>query len=338
MEQVRIEYYGHACFRLSWQGQRVVLDPYADGCVPGCPDLRLDAEFVYCSHQHHDHNAVDCVKLHDGGAPKFTVTELETDHDDAGGTKRGKNTIRVFDFGGVRVAHFGDLGRELTAAETEALRGLDCALIPVGGFFTIDARQAADIAEAIRPRLVIPMHYRTESAGYDVIADIDEAMHAFPQTMNVVTLTYGGYALVGTAIDPAIEEAGAAFHARGCNCCQSTLCTLEKYTGLDERTAIRIGYGFGGGLLTGSVCGAVSGAMMAIGAACTDGANPAEEKPRAVELCEALQARFRTEFGTLLCADILREHDHDLCDTCIAFAAAAAEEIIKENKDKKKGE
>ena len=196
MEQVRIESFGHSCFRLSYQGQRIVLDPYADGCVPGCPNLRLDAEFVYCSHEHFDHNAVQCVKLHDGGAPKFTVTELETDHDDAGGSKRGKNIIRVFDFGGVRVAHFGDLGRMLTAEETQALQGLDCALIPVGGFFTIDAKQAAEIAKAIQPRMVIPMHYRTETTGFDVLADIDDALGAFDDTLNVVTLTYGGYAVV----------------------------------------------------------------------------------------------------------------------------------------------
>ena len=196
MEPIKIEYFGHSCFRLSYLGQRIVLDPYADGCVPGCPPLRLDAEFVYCSHQHHDHNAVECVKLQNGGAPKFSVTELETDHDDAGGSKRGKNTIRVFDFGGVRVAHFGDLGRELTPAETSALKDLDCALIPVGGHFTINAQQAAAIAAAIRPRMVIPMHYRTDTTGFDIIADIDDALPAFDDALNVVTLTYGGFAVV----------------------------------------------------------------------------------------------------------------------------------------------
>jgi len=196
MEQVKIEYFGHSCFRLNGLGQRVVLDPYADGSVPGCPNLRLDAEFVYCSHAHHDHNAGECVRIFDGGAPRFLLTELETDHDDAGGSKRGKNTIRVFDFDGIRVAHFGDLGRPLTARETKALQGLDCAMIPVGGFFTIDAKQAAAIAAAICPRMVIPMHYRTETAGYDVIAEIDDALPAFDETMNIVVLTCGGYAVV----------------------------------------------------------------------------------------------------------------------------------------------
>ena len=67
MEQVRIEYFGHSCFRVTGCGQRIVLDPYEDGCVPGCPKLRLDAEFVYCSHEHSDHHGVRCVRIHDAG-------------------------------------------------------------------------------------------------------------------------------------------------------------------------------------------------------------------------------------------------------------------------------
>ena len=68
--------------------------------------------------------------------------------------------------------------------------------MPVGGFFTIDAAQAAAIAKSIRPRMVLPMHYRTETSGFDMIADIDEATAQFDDTLNVVTLTYGGYAVV----------------------------------------------------------------------------------------------------------------------------------------------
>lgn len=129
-----------------------------------------------------------------------------------------------------------------------------------------------------------------------------------------------------------IEEMGKAYHEKGCNCCQSVLCTLGSYTGLDERTAIAQAVGFGGGMLTGNVCGAVTGGMMAIGLACTPGIDPAGEKERGRGLCEMLQKRFEERFGTLLCADIIREHEHELCDACIAFAAKAAEDIIKDNK------
>ena len=187
MKQVTIEYFGHSCFRLTGGSQRIVLDPYADGCVPGCPNLRLDAEFVFCSHDHHDHNAVQCVTLRTGGAPKFTVTELETDHDDAGGSKRGKNTIRVFDFDGVRIAHFGDLGCKLPVDQLAQLKDLDIAMIPVGGHYTIDAAQAADLVRKISPAHVIPMHYRGDdnAFGFDVIGTV----HEFTDRMDSVSFT-----------------------------------------------------------------------------------------------------------------------------------------------------
>ena len=175
MSKVTVEYLGHSCFRLNYQGQRIVLDPYADGSVPGLAPLRAAAEFVYCSHDHADHNAVRCVRLtNPAPEPAFQVREYLTDHDDAGGAKRGRNTVRVFTFGTLRVAHFGDLGRPLTAAETEALSGLDMVLMPVGGFYTIDAATAKEILRKIAPRVTVPMHFRTDDADYDVLAHIDD--------------------------------------------------------------------------------------------------------------------------------------------------------------------
>ena len=185
MNTVTIEYFGHSCFRLSYAGQRIVLDPYADGSVPGLAPLRAEAEFVYCSHDHSDHNAAKCVKLLPHGAQAFTVTELLTDHDEAGGTKRGKNIIRVFDLGGARVAHFGDLGRALTPEETKALSDLDLVMIPVGGFFTIDAAAAQRILAQIRPRVTVLMHYRTDKTGYEVISHLDDIVRAMGDVLFV---------------------------------------------------------------------------------------------------------------------------------------------------------
>ena len=192
MESVQIEYFGHACFRLSFAGQRIVLDPYADGSVAGYAPLRLDADFVYCSHGHGDHSAVGNVSVSGRMAPAFGLTELESDHDDAGGTKRGKSMIRIFDFDGLRVAHLGDLGRVLNAEEAAALRGVDCLLLPVGGFYTIDAPTAATVAVQVTPRTVIPMHYRTAEAGLSVIASLGEAMAELEKTgLSITVLSYG---------------------------------------------------------------------------------------------------------------------------------------------------
>lgn len=196
MKSVKVEYLGHACFRLEWNGQRIVLDPYANGMIPGLPPLRTEAEFVYCSHEHADHNSVDRVKLKPGTVPEFAVTKLETDHDDAGGSKRGRNLIHLFKFGNIRVAHFGDLGRMLTETEFAQLQDVDCILIPVGGFYTIDSVTAAAIAERLQPRIVIPMHFHDEKTGFDVLEDIDEAMLSFDEELNVIVLTRGGYVVI----------------------------------------------------------------------------------------------------------------------------------------------
>lgn len=172
MENVRIRYLGHSCFRLEYGGQSLVLDPYLDGMVPGLDPVREEADFVWCSHGHDDHNYVKALRVR-GGEPGFSLEELVTDHDPEGGRLRGKNTVRIFGFGPFRVAHMGDLGRLLTAEETEKLSGLDAVLLPVGGHYTIDPPTAKAVTEAIRPRVLIPMHYRTDTTGFGNIAHID---------------------------------------------------------------------------------------------------------------------------------------------------------------------
>ena len=89
------------------------------------------------------------------------------------GTKRGNNCIRIFDDGTYRVAHLGDLGCELEPDQIEQLKGLDAVMIPIGGFYTIDARQAKALIDQIQPRVTIPMHYRGEGFGYDVIGTLE---------------------------------------------------------------------------------------------------------------------------------------------------------------------
>lgn len=161
---------GHACFKITYQDYSAVIDPYADGSVPGLPPLRTAANEVFCSHQHDDHNNARAVTLLPGGPRPFAVETLQTYHDDAQGEKRGDDLIHIFSAGGLRVAHFGDIGCALTPEQRGRLAGLDGAMIPVGGFFTIDARQAKAMTDEIRPRVVVPMHYRGAHFGY---ADTD---------------------------------------------------------------------------------------------------------------------------------------------------------------------
>lgn len=175
MGSLQIIWHGHACFSVCCRDYTIVLDPYQDGSVPGFPPLRLEADCVLCSHGHHDHNAAENVKLRPGRVSPFAVTDLPTFHDDRGGALRGKNTVRILEAGGLRLAHFGDLGDpDLTPEQEAALQNLDAALIPVGGFFTIGPREAADLVRRLRPRVVIPMHYKLGDAGLPMIAELSD--------------------------------------------------------------------------------------------------------------------------------------------------------------------
>ena len=135
----------------------------------------MEAHAVYCSHGHRDHNAVECVNLlpYSGENP-FTVREIAAFHDDQGGAQRGGITIRVFTAGGVSIAHLGDLGCQLTRDQLQALGTPDAVLIPVGGFFTIDAKQARSFCFAVRPRCVVPMHYRHPPYGLPMVGGVEE--------------------------------------------------------------------------------------------------------------------------------------------------------------------
>ena len=177
MGKMKITWHGHSCFTLEEDGYAIVLDPFADGAVPGFGNLRLEADQVLCSHDHFDHNAVQCVKIRDDGASKknpFKITEIHSWHDDAKGTKRGSNIIRIYDDGEYRIAHMGDIGCPPTAEQKEALKGIDVMLMPVGGFFTLEPEDVYALVGELKPRMLVPMHYRGAGFGYDAIAPLEK--------------------------------------------------------------------------------------------------------------------------------------------------------------------
>ena len=141
---MNITWIGHSCFKIESGGYTIITDPYEDGYVPGLKPLRDSADMVLCSHEHGDHNARSLVKIREGQACPFTIEPIETWHDEVKGAKRGPNTIHIIDDGNVRLAHLGDLGCELEDEQIQKLMNVDVCLVPVGGFFTIDGKQAAE--------------------------------------------------------------------------------------------------------------------------------------------------------------------------------------------------
>jgi len=172
-----VTWLGHSCFCLESGGYRVVLDPYF---VETYPALRVRAHKTLCSHTHRDHCFTEAVeRISDGKKDPFTVETLSTFHDEKGGVLRGDNTVHILSAEGLRVVHCGDLGHELGAEQAEKLRGCDVLLIPVGGYYTIDAKTAKRVVDAVQPRAVVPMHYRFGSHGYDVIETVEPFLSTF---------------------------------------------------------------------------------------------------------------------------------------------------------------
>lgn len=174
-----ITWLGHSCFVLESGGFRVLLDPYRD--VQGLPDLEAEADAVYCSHDHFDHGYTGGVRLTAGKEDPFTVKEIPSFHDDQGGALRGSNLIRTFTAEGLAVAHLGDLGHRLSASQLAEIGPCDAVLVPVGGFYTIDAAGAKEVSGAVGARVVIPMHYRKGSVGFDVLGTAEDFTGLYPR-------------------------------------------------------------------------------------------------------------------------------------------------------------
>lgn len=173
-EQITITWHGHSCFTVAADGYSIVLDPYAPESVPGLPALNLCAEQVLWSHGHSDHYCPDAVHL-TGSSKKnpFNILKIDTYHDDQKGKLRGENRIHILEACGLRIAHMGDIGCTLKPDQIEQLKRLDAILIPVGGYYTIDAAQAKEMTKLLSPRVVIPMHYRSDTFGYPVIGRLE---------------------------------------------------------------------------------------------------------------------------------------------------------------------
>ncbi|MBQ7885656.1 MAG: MBL fold metallo-hydrolase [Clostridia bacterium] len=181
---MRIEWIGHACFRMSAQdGAVVITDPYDESV--GIEMIPLKADLITMSHEHHDHNETSMIVgnpmiVHGGelaSVSGVTARAVNSWHDDAQGAKRGANFVRIFGIDGLKIVHMGDQGCMPDEDVLEAISGADVMMIPAGGTYTVDAAGAKAIIERAKPTCVIPMHVKTAHCPYP-IAKVDAFLAA----------------------------------------------------------------------------------------------------------------------------------------------------------------
>lgn len=171
---MEVRWLGHACFLCEGNGIRLLTDPFSKEV--GYPLPQEVVDIVTVSHDHYDHNAVQILPGHPqviGEAGVHEAKGLKVEgfavyHDEVRGAKRGKNVIFAWEMDGIRLCHLGDLGHLLEPATVTAIGEVDLLMIPVGGVYTIDAPAAFRVVEQLRPRLVLPMHYKTPSLSFEL--------------------------------------------------------------------------------------------------------------------------------------------------------------------------
>ena len=204
-------WFGQSAFLITAE-KSVLVDPFgvpgpalaARGLEFGYPAIEgVEPDLVLITHEHFDHNGAEVA----GGDPvvlRSTAGKLESpvgevvaiasEHDDVAGTARGPNTIFCFTLGGLRHCHMGDFGQAtLRDAQREAIGEVDVLYVPVGGGPTLGGSGAADVVRAIAPRLVVPMHYRTDAVNFLEPPDAFlEALAAAPVSSDTPELELDG--------------------------------------------------------------------------------------------------------------------------------------------------
>ena len=180
---MKVKWLGHAAFLItSEEGTKILTDPYQPGTF-GVDYGKIEeaADIVVVSHEHPDHNYVKGVP----GSPQVIrgagghqvkgvqFTGIASYHDDSGGSQRGPNIIFCFTVDGVRLCHLGDLGHQLSDKQLAAIGEVDILLTPMAGNFTLDPAGAHRVIDQVKPRVVIPMHYRTDKCPTFPVSDVE---------------------------------------------------------------------------------------------------------------------------------------------------------------------
>lgn len=171
---MKIKWWGHSCFSFEVNGVKLLTDPYDDSL----PYKKFDdsPDYVTVSHDHFDHSAIDRVNgdfkvINSENGLKnndLKIEAIKSYHDSSKGKNRGENLIYLFEVGEYKICHLGDLGHLLDKKTVNKIKNVDLLLIPVGGNYTIDSEAAYQLTKQIEPKLIIPMHFKTDIIDFPI--------------------------------------------------------------------------------------------------------------------------------------------------------------------------
>jgi len=172
---MKLKWYGHSCFSLTFSGGvTVITDPFDDSV--GYPLCTARADAVTSSHDHFDHNHIASVSgnpamintpgVHTVGDVKITGTA--SFHDPEQGALRGRNVIFAIEGDGLKIVHLGDLGHMPDEEQLAAISGADLILTPIGGTFTITTPQAVELIAQAKPRAAVAMHFHNDHCQFPI--------------------------------------------------------------------------------------------------------------------------------------------------------------------------
>lgn len=177
---MEIQYFGQSCFRIKGKKVALVTDPFTPSHI-GFKLPKITAEIVTVSHDHLDHNNFSQIMSTPAGKETFVVQGpgeyeisgvsifgLPSFHDNSQGSKLGENTIYIINIDDIRVVHLGDLGHKLDNSQLEVINGAEILFIPVGGTYTLGAKEAVEVVSQIEPSVVIPMHYKLPGIKFNL--------------------------------------------------------------------------------------------------------------------------------------------------------------------------
>ena len=216
---MRLDYMAHSCFLVESRGFRVLFDPYHPR-VGYAPPKVYNPDLLVVSHDHFDHNAVEQVSgasqvVRGVARRKFGPLVLDGQvgwHGEA--EEADAVALTLLEWEGKRLAHFGDIGRDLEDEQIDFFKGLDLLLIPCGGDYTFNGAQSAQLVRVLRPKIVVPMHYRTpflDRGAFPNLEGVDSFLESCQDFAEIKTERSGSLDLL-ESWQSAADESVTVYH------------------------------------------------------------------------------------------------------------------------------